>query len=52
MHAADSRLAAGVVECLFGEVLLDVGSKPADQRSYSIRPVIWQSVVELMAETL
>ena len=30
VDAADCRLAAGVAEWLFGEVLLDVGLKPAD----------------------
>ena len=44
MDAADGRLVAGVDEWLFGEVLLDVGFKPADQRSSSIRAVIWRSV--------
>ena len=48
MDAADCRLVAGVAEWLFGEVLLDVRSKPADQRSSSFRPVIWRSVAELM----
>ena len=33
MDAADGRLVAGVVEWLFGEVLLDVRFIPADQRS-------------------
>ena len=37
---------------LFGEVLLDVRLKPADQRSSSFRPVILRSVAELMAEML
>ena len=46
--AADCRLVADVVAWFFGEVLLDVGSNLADQRSSSYRPVIWQSVVELM----
>ena len=41
VDAADGRLVAG---WLFGEVLLDVRLKPADQRSSSIRPVIWRSV--------
>ena len=40
MDAADCRLVAGVAEWLFGEVLLDVRFKPADQRSSSFRPVI------------
>ena len=48
MDAADGRLVAGVVEWLFGEVLLDVRLKPADQRSSSIRPVIWRSVAEML----
>ena len=49
MDAADGRLVAGVVGSLFGEVLLDVRSKPADQKLSSIRPFIWRSVAELMA---
>ena len=52
MDAADCRLVVGVVEWLFGEVLLDVRPKPADQRSSSIRPVIWRSVAEMMAGML
>ena len=52
MDAADCRLVAGVAEWLFGEVLLDVRSNTADQRSSSIRPVIWRSVAELMAGML
>ena len=52
MDTADCRLVDGVAEWLFGEVLLDVRFKPADQRSSSIRPVIWRSVVELMAGML
>ena len=48
MNAGDGRLVAGVVEWLFGEVLLGVRLKPADQ----IRPVIWRSVAELMAGML
>ena len=52
MDAADGRLVAGVAEWLFGEVLLDVRLKPADQRSSSIRPIIWRSVTELMAGML
>ena len=52
MDAADCRLVAGVAEWLFGEVLLDVGLKPADQRSLSFWPVIWRSVAELMAGML
>ena len=57
MDAADGRLEAGVVLGVvaawrFGEVLLDVRSKPADQRSSSFRPVIWRSVTELMAGKL
>ena len=39
MDAADGRLVAGAVEWLFGEVLLNIRFKPADQRSSSIRPV-------------
>ena len=38
--AANGRLVAGVAEWLFGEVLLDVRFRLADQRSSSIRPVI------------
>ena len=49
MDAVDGGLEAGVVEWLFGEVLLDARFKPADQRSSTIRPVIWRSVAELMA---
>ena len=52
MDAAGGRLVAGVVEWLFGEVLWDVRLKPADQRTSSIRPVIWRSVAELMAGML
>ena len=52
MDATDCRLVAGVAEWLFGEVLLDVRSRPADQRSSSFRPVIWRSVAELMAGML
>ena len=52
MSAADGRLVAGVSEWLFGEVLLDVRSKPAEQRSSSFRPVIWRSVAELIAGML
>ena len=52
MDAADGRLVAGVAEWLFGEVLQDVGFKPADQRSTSIRPVIWRFVAELVAGIL
>ena len=33
MYASDGRLVAGVAEWLFGEVLLDVRPKQADQRS-------------------
>ena len=44
MDAADCRLVAGVAEWFIGEVLLDVRSKPVDQRSSSFRPVIWRSV--------
>ena len=46
--AVDCRLVAGVAAWFFDEVLLDVGSNLADQRSASYRPVIWHSVVELM----
>ena len=49
MDAADCRLVAGVAERIFGEVLLDVRLKPADQRLSSFRPVIWRSVAELVA---
>ena len=52
MDAADCRLVAGVAEWPFGVVLLDVMFKPADQRSFTFRPVIWRSVVELMAGML
>ena len=52
MDAADCRLVAGVAEWLFGEVLLDVRFIQADQRSSSIRLVIWRSVAELMAGML
>ena len=52
MDAADGRHVAGVVEWLFGKVLLDVRFKLVDQRSSSIRPVIWRSVAELMAGML
>ena len=52
MDVTDSRLVAGVAEWLFGEVLLDVRPKPADQRSSSFRPVIWRSVAEMMAGML
>ena len=52
MDSADGRLVAGTVEWLFGEALLDVRSNPADQRSSSIRPIIWRSVAELMAGML
>ena len=52
MDAADGRLIPGAAEWRVGEVLLDARSKPADQRSSSIRPVIWRSVVELMARML
>ena len=48
MDAADGRLVAGVVEWLFGEVLLDVGLKPADQKSSSTRPVIRRPVAEII----
>ena len=36
MDAADCRLVAGVAEWLFGEILLDVRFKPADQILSSI----------------
>ena len=52
VDAADGRLVASVAEWLFGEALLDVRFKPADQRSSSFRPVIWRSVAELMAGVL
>ena len=52
MDAADCRLVAGVAELIFGEVLLDVRFKPADQRSSSFQPVIWWSVAERMAGML
>ena len=53
VDAANGRLVAGVVvEWLFGDVLLDVMFKPADQRSSTIRPAIWRSVEESMAGVL
>ena len=52
MDAVDCRLVAGVAEWVFGEVLLDVGFKPADQRSSLFHPVIWRSVAELMVGML
>ena len=52
MDAADCQLVAGVAEWLFGEVLLDVGFKLADQRSSSFWTVIRRSVAELMAGML
>ena len=52
VNAADGRFVAGDVEWLFGNVLMDVRFKPADQRSSSILPVISRSVAELMAEML
>ena len=52
VDAADDRHVTGVAELSFGEVLLDIRFKPADQRSSSIQPVIWRSVAELMAEML
>ena len=52
VDAADVQLVAGVVEWLFGEVLLDFRLKPADQMSLSIRQVIWRSVAELIAGML
>ena len=48
MNAANGRLVVGVVERLYSELLLDVRFKPADQRSSSIRPVIW--VVSVRAD--
>ena len=48
VDAADCRLVAGDAEWLFGEVLLDVRFRPADQRSLSFWPVICRSVSELM----
>ena len=39
VDAVDDRLVAGVVEWLFGEALLDVRFKPADQISSSIMAV-------------
>ena len=52
MNAADCRLVAGVDEWLFGEVLLDVRFKPANQRSSSFWPAFCRSVAELMAGIL
>ena len=52
VDAADGRLVAGVVQRLFGEVLLNVRPKPVDQISTKIRTVIWRSVAELMAGML
>ena len=52
MDAADCRLVVGVAKCLFGEVLLDVRSNPADQRPSTFRTDIWRSVAELMAGML
>ena len=52
MNAADCGLVAGVADWLFGVVLLDAWSKTADQRSSSIRPIIWRSVAELLAGIL
>ena len=49
MDVADCLLVAGVAEWLFGDILLDVRSKQANQRSSLIRTVIWRSVAELMA---
>ena len=49
---ADCRIVAGVAEWLYGEVLMDVWLKPADQRSSSFRPVIWRSVAELIVGML
>ena len=48
MDVADGRFVAGVADWLFGEVLLDVRLKPADQRSSSIRPVIWRSMAGVL----
>ena len=48
MDAADGRLLAGVVEWLFGEILPDVMFIPADQRSLSIKLVIWRSVAGML----
>ena len=52
MEAANGRFVAGVVEFLFGEALLDVWPKQADQRSSTIRSVTWRSAAELMAGML
>ena len=52
MDAANYQLVAGVAERLFGETLLDVRLRPADQRSSSFRLVIWRSVEEQMAGML
>ena len=52
MDATVCPLVAGVSDWLFGEVLLYITLKPADQRSLSFRPVIWRSVAELMAGML
>ena len=52
MDAVDGRLVSGILESLFGEVLLDVRFRPVDQRSSSIRSVIWRFVAELMAGML
>ena len=52
MDAADCRLVAGVAEWLFGEVLLEVRPKPADESSSSFRSVIWRSLAELVAGML
>ena len=52
MDAADGRLVVDVVDWLFGKVLLEVRFKPVGQRSSSIRPVNWLSVIELMAGML
>ena len=48
MDAADCRLVAGVAEFFFGEELLDVRFKLADQGSSSF----WRSVAELIAGML
>ena len=48
MDAADGRHVGGVVGWLFGEVLLDFRLRPADQRSSSIRFVVWLSVAGML----
>ena len=52
MDAADGSLLAGVIEWIPAEVLKNVRSKPANQRSSSMQPVFWRSVAELMAGML